>query len=462
MPRNIELMELSKLKAATLLWRPARGGPVLTIVGKATFDLKPGVTTLSAVQDDVNERDLHKENNPKLGLHSASDMVPYKRVADVTVVGKAYAPPRELARSVVARLAVGSVDKRVEVHAQRYIRSNGSVLDEKFFSKMPLGYERAPGGPHTLNPVGRGLATKPDTTGRVPLPNLQVPGEVFAPNKPLTPIGFGPIPPGWPQRPLFNGVAESWRGNDWLAHPIPPDWDWSFFNVAPPDQRLEAIGARETVHLEHLHPEEPKLDVTLPGGAPCVFVEREQGAQRVPMRADTMWIDTNRLVLTVTWRGQVPLDDAEEKVRALVAMAEDGAEVSWDDVWQRAEQKREEAAVHSRRALKTAPQSPRGLTKQKQPNLTTPVQLASGGDHLPPWMPAPSSPGSSDPPQTSQRLPVSSGKPPASGGLVVELSLNDKQTDMLRELCRALGYDAQDTLRLALDEAYRARFDSRD
>ena len=181
MPANVELVELSPLRAATLLWRPQHGGPVLTVICKATYQLSSGVSQLATVQDDVNERDLHKENNPKLGLYSASDIAPYKSRADVTLVGRAFAPPRELARSLVARLCVGSVDKRVEVHAERFVSRSGRIVDDKFFSKMSVGYERAAGGHETANPVGRGVSDPLDSNGRLRLPNLQRPGEVFHP-----------------------------------------------------------------------------------------------------------------------------------------------------------------------------------------------------------------------------------------------------------------------------------------
>src|SRR5262245_12549035 len=139
----IELVELGPLKAATVLWRPQGGQPVLTIVCKATYGLSKGVVQLAEAQDDVNQRDLHAENNPKLGLHSASDLAPFKTCADVTVVGRCFAPPRELSRMLVARVNVGSVDKRLEVHAERHLMPDGKVLADKFFSKMAIGYERA-------------------------------------------------------------------------------------------------------------------------------------------------------------------------------------------------------------------------------------------------------------------------------------------------------------------------------
>jgi hypothetical protein len=450
MPENVDLVELSPLRAATLLWRPQQAAAVLTVICKGTFELKSGMAPLAAVQDDVNERDLHKENNPKLGLHSSCDIAPYKTRADVTLVGKAYSPPNELSRSLVARICVGTVDKRVEVHAPRFITSSGRLIDDKFFSKMSLGYERAPGGPSTDNPVGRSLSARPDSNGRVALPNLQRPGEMISHDQPLTPIGFGPIPPNWPSRQaLCNGAIDAWRGDDWLAREVPHDWNWSYFNVAPVDQQLAELRPDERIRLEHLHPEEAILETQLPGCMPAVFVQRGDGAQRLSMKGDTLWIDTNRLVHTVTWRGQLTLDDPAEKLRVLVAMGQPGADVSWDEAWLLAEQQERER--HTRRH-KTAAQSPASRTPVSKKNLTSPVSLVPASDHTPGWMPSPSSPGIA--PHTPR--PASDASPDSA--LVVELPLTDRETNMLRELCHAMGYDAVEMLRHALREAHQARF----
>ena len=455
MPGKITVVEVSPIKASALLWRPAGGQPVLTVICKATYDLVAGTAALAEVQDDVNLRDLHKENNPNLGLHSASDLVPFKPHADVTLVGKAYAPPRELAKSVIARVALGSVDKRVAVHAERFMTRDGRVQDDKFFSKMPIGYERAAGGPDTANPVGRHMGHKPDTTGRVPLPNLQRPGEAITSNAPITPVGFGPISPSWPERQRLFPHGKEWSGDDWLKLEVPKDVNWAYFNVAPEDQRLDEIRADETIHLEHLHPEESKLDCKLPGVMPYVFIERSGGAHRVHVKGDTLWIDTNRLVQTLTWRAQVPLDAAGEEVRVIVAMQEPGkAKPSWDQAWAAAEAQAKDKIIRSNKTKAQAPASLRAPSSRNPAakNLTSPVQLVPVSDHMPGWMPSPSSAGS-----MAGSAPMSSDTPPGSG-LYLELMLSIRETAMLKQLCHAMGYDAVDMLRYALRESHAARF----
>lgn len=475
MTQRVDVVELSPLRAVTMLWCPQQGVPVLTVICKATYDLVAGVAPLAEAQDDVNERDLHTENNPNMGLYSASDLAPFKPCADVTVVGKAFSPPRELARELVARVRVGTVDKRIEVHAARYIQRDGRISDEAFFSKMALGYERAPGGAHTANPVGVSLKDARDELGRIAVPNLQRPGEsVAGPNSRLTPVGFGPIPATWPTRQeLVPEELRGWLDADLSEREVPADWNWAYFNVAPKDQQLDEIRSDERIHLEHLHPEEPMLDTRLPGHRPCVFIERPDGPKRLTMKGDTLWIDTNRLVQTVTWRGQIALDWQPEAVDVLVAMDGSGKQLDWEQVQQLAEVKRrlpEPSAPSSLRAG-MAPLSSRApisvsdvpTTVAKRPaavelaaqsgpisRMTSPVPLVPSSDHTPNWMPSPSSSGA--PPPSIQ------SEPGSRSPIVVEVPLDEGDERKLQELCKALGYDEVEALRHALHEAYAARF----
>ncbi|MBW2459684.1 MAG: DUF2169 domain-containing protein [Deltaproteobacteria bacterium] len=472
MPREqVKIIELSPTKTATLLWQPETGPAVLTVVCKATYELKPGVALLAEAQDDVNERDLHSENNPKLGLHSASDLVPFKRKADVTVVGKAFSPPGELADKLVARVRVGTVDKRIEVHAERYLTADGKLKADAFFSKMPIGYERAAGGRGTINPVGRSLSGPLEPEGRRVLPNVVVPGERISGHGAVpAPTGLGPIPATWPsRRQLLGGESAEWQGNDWRDKPVPAGVNWDFFNVAPPDQQLDEIRPDEKIHLEHLHPDEPQLDTRLPGLRPCVFIQRAKGAEQVALKGDTLWIDTNRLVQTVTWRGQVTLDDPDEALQVIVALAQPNQDLDWEQVWQAAHRRRrygaaEEAASEASveasvepsveasvepeektrvRVRKTRPEAPAPLST---PHVTSPVPLVPSSDCAPEWLPTPSSSGGV----------VIHGQ--VADSPAIELPLGEADAQRLNELCLATGKSPVELLTELLRDGHNKRF----
>ncbi len=456
---EVELVELSPLKSATLLWRPQAGSLVLTVITKASYELKAGVAPLAEAQDDVNERDLHAQNDKKLGLYSASDLAPYKSQADVTVVGKAYSPPDELASALVARVKVGTVDKRIEVHADRYMRRDGRVRDNKFFSKMALGYERAPGGKHTNNPVGMGLVEQDD--GRILLPNLQAVGETPSLAEPLTPCGFGPIPARWPARQrLLDDTQRAWLGQDWAQTPVPANINWDFFNVAPRDQRLSAIRADEEILLEHLHPEEATLKMKLPGLAPRVYVERNSGAQRVQMRGDTLWIDTNRLRCTLTWRGTVAIENEAEARRVIVAMVESGANLTWEAAWHLAEARRHQtdsSPMSQRQAPVSSSKVPTRVATPKKREKTAPVPLDKRADQIPAWVPGPGQEASSPHSQAPMSLRARS-MPTPKQPLVVEVAFSADEAKMLRDLCEAMGYDTVAVIRHVLRESHQVRF----
>ncbi len=71
--------------------------------------------------------------------------------------------------------------------------------------------------------------------------------------------------------------------------------------------------------LEGLHPDHTRLVTSLPGVRPRAMLERSgRPAEELRLRADTLWIDTDRGVCTMTWRGAVPLAHAGETGRVVV------------------------------------------------------------------------------------------------------------------------------------------------
>jgi hypothetical protein len=113
---------------------------------------------------------------PYSGVY-AQTVVVNKPKADVVLVGHAYAPAKQPARSWMTRLVVGELDKSIEVWCDRAIRwQDGTLLEGPRVTTVPLVWERAAGGPETSNPVGMRFDAAPDRYGTVPVPNLQPPG----------------------------------------------------------------------------------------------------------------------------------------------------------------------------------------------------------------------------------------------------------------------------------------------
>lgn len=164
---------------------------------------------------------------PPASLWAASDLVPFKRRVDVLVVGHAHAPHGEPAASLVARLAIGAVDKRIDVHGQRAWTPGGQVTAATPFARGSLRWERAARGPDGWNPVGIPANAASDARGLRPVPGLLPPGtELRSPADPLPPAGFGPIAPSWPERAAkLRRHAATFGHDTWAERPLPEDID---------------------------------------------------------------------------------------------------------------------------------------------------------------------------------------------------------------------------------------------
>ncbi|MFO0759149.1 MAG: DUF2169 domain-containing protein [Byssovorax sp.] len=323
----MEVVPLSPLYVAAVPWRRDARSALLTVVVKATFDLQPGEMRLSQQQEPILEQD-RRDDDAGRSLLAPSDLWPFKQRADITLVGHAYAPRSAPVRSLVARMVSGSVDKSVTVHGDRAPQNRADAAP---FTRMPLRWDRAAGGPGTSNPSG-----VPASGDR--LPNLEPARS--SDDSPL-PINFGPIAPDWPQRRArIRAPLTGWSPGD----PVPEDFDPLYFNAAPSDQQPAALRDDQPLVLENLHPDHPRLSTRLPGLRPQAFVDRGgPAAQELEMRPDSLWIDTDRARCTVTWRAHFALSQPDEPGRVLLALTSVRQPLSWEDM------KRLEVAVGAER-----------------------------------------------------------------------------------------------------------------
>ena len=320
----MDLVTQTPLRAAQLTWRPAHGGFVLTVVCRATFALRPGQSPLAPTQQPVATADVYTEGSR--ALQAASDLVPLKKQPEVLLTGHAFAPGGQRVPSFVARMAVGEIDKALQIAGDRAFGLDGALSDPAPFVRMPLAWERAAGGPDTSNPAGRplGAAAVPDAYGRVPAPNLLPPGFHLASRSDIVPVvGLGPIAPHWPSRAgCLHRYAAGWDPARWHERPLPPDIDLAYFNAAPPDQRRAAPFGEEQIYLENLHPLFAQLSTRLAPVSPAVTVDRGQGSEPLQMRCDTLVIDTDRGLAMLVWRGHLQLDHPDRPGRVTVTHAE--------------------------------------------------------------------------------------------------------------------------------------------
>ncbi|AKT40622.1 DUF2169 family type VI secretion system accessory protein [Chondromyces crocatus] len=322
----MDVVSACPLRVGSTLWQPRADAWALTVVCKATYELTPGVSPLAQEQEAPNETDSYWDDDLRRSLRVASDMVPFKRRADILLTGSAYAPGRQPVPSLVTRLVLDEIDKAIAVFGDRAFTFDGELREPVRFVKMPLRWERAAGGSESRNPAGVPPDAPPDGRGLIPVPNLQSPGvHVTSRRDVIEPVGYGPIAPTWPERARkLHWYAARWNHAHWNAQPLPHDIDAGYFNAAPPDQQRDEIRPDERLMLENLHPEHARLITALQPVTPRVLVERGAGAvEERRLRCDTLWIDTDRCTCSLIWRAYIPLDHPQQPGRVVLSLVDE-------------------------------------------------------------------------------------------------------------------------------------------
>src|SRR5262249_3515467 len=163
------------------------------------------------------------------------------------------------------------------------------------FETIPLVYENAFGGPgFDRNPVGTGHGSS------TRLPNLEDPQHlVKSPGDTPGPASCGAGPMLWHARWSQLGPY----GGDWLATRwpyFPEDFDWKFFQAAPPSQQLERVEGDEPFELTGMHAEYPRLEGSLPRLLPRCFARKTSRAlEEIALRLDTVSFDVDEMKLNL-------------------------------------------------------------------------------------------------------------------------------------------------------------------
>jgi uncharacterized protein YjbI with pentapeptide repeats len=329
----MELINLSELAFAPLLAGKVRFPSYsLTLIAKGTFDMKPDGTLSPVEEQPLPTGDLPYETDSEgESVRFPSDFVHFKPKADVLVVGHAHTPGGKPLPKVQAGFQVGPLVKTLSILGNRIEKPgllSSSITRPESFRKMEISFQNAfGGGDFKKNPLGKGQE-KVDLPGIgkiYQMPNIEHSQSTDAKIKKEYPAGFGPIPMTWPQRMALSGTyGKQWLSERW-PH-FPKDFDWTYFNSAPPDQRMPSyLKGDETACFTNLHPDHPDYKTKLPGLRVRCFLEKNiQTApvfQEVSMNLDTVWVDMDNEKMTLVWRGVADVRDemADEVHRVLLA-----------------------------------------------------------------------------------------------------------------------------------------------
>src|SRR5579859_749927 len=323
----LEVAALAPLSVATVGWRDAQGAFQLTVIAKATFEIRPDHRA-RLVDPYPLFGDVYFEENVGRSLRVASDWAPCKPKVDVLFTGAAYAPVGEHVTHRSIRFAMASsgkslLDKKLLAVGTRERDKSGTPTPPQPFVYLPLRWELAYGGASSrANPIGVG-----EDPGDSRLPSI-----VDASN-PKRAAGLGPVPPGWAARLDALGGADPAV----LGVPVPTlraGISFAYFNAAPPDQQLDALRGDEQVLMSGLHPTLADITWKLPGLKAHAVLEHQGARREIPLAIDTLWIEGELLRCTLTWRGVLPLAAAEaaqlDSMQVLATLTKGESAPTWE------------------------------------------------------------------------------------------------------------------------------------
>lgn len=323
----MELVNKTTMQAGWTLGFEPDGRELFVVAVKGTFNLpfKGEEAVLAEKQVPLTESDQFTGEPGLSATLYESDYAHRKPMCDVVLNGSAYGPGGSPATRVKVSLQVGSMKKSFEVVGDR-VWEQGWLFGVKPskpipFTRLPITYDRAFGGAdkdkkkpaavetYTKNPIGVGyypLAKKKILIGK-PLPTTCETGNVVIRTKgKYDPMSFGFIGRNCPPRPFFAGTYDqTWLDN--RAPFWPENFDYRYFQAAPPDQQIPHPTGGEQVVLENLTPQ-GKTTFHLPNvDLPILVLPYKGKEQELTPVIDTILFEPDKQRFMLTWRVSLPL-----------------------------------------------------------------------------------------------------------------------------------------------------------
>ncbi|AUX30367.1 MULTISPECIES: DUF2169 domain-containing protein [Sorangium] len=302
--------------------------PEMTLIVRAKFTLRPGAPLSlpeghPALAQETLRGDVFRDDDHDMAGECLypSDLADFKPHADVLLLGTCHTPGKARMTECPVRFGVGSWSKILRVVGDR-VWMDGllgpAMSDPVPFDRMPLGDRYSFGGPgHPLNPVGKGHGTRE-------LPNVENADDLLLSRSDRpAPAGFGPLSPNRPDRRARVGKQYGKSYREKRAPYYAEDFDWTYFNAAPPDQWLPYLRGDEELLFQNLHPDAEVFRSQLPGLRIRVFVkDAERGFREVPMHLDTLLADLDKEALYLTWRGLTEVTDDDLSLTTTLVASE--------------------------------------------------------------------------------------------------------------------------------------------
>lgn len=261
--------------------------------------------------------DEFSDDSTYAALRQPSSLAPYKPKTDLLVEATSYAPSGKPQPSWTAGVQAGPIDKRFTVTGpRRWERRLGvaRLSEIEPIASLDVRYEHAYGGSAAdgricrENPRGVGLPGDP-AERETPCPQLLPEGNdppTFRRELPVQ--ALGPVAPNWaPRIDRCGTLDETWQRT--VAPYLPADFDFAFYNVAPPGLTFPGFArGDEVIRLHHLT-RDGELTFGLPDIQLILLIHLDDG--RVipgPVQLDTIQLFVEEEKAYLEWRGIYPLE----------------------------------------------------------------------------------------------------------------------------------------------------------
>jgi uncharacterized protein YjbI with pentapeptide repeats len=295
-----------------------------TCIIKGTFSLRRNGKAEPVEEHDPLSGDLFVEDDMERSYIYESDFACFKPRTDLFLYGKCHPLGNQPAQGCRVTFQVGEQKKSLYIFGNRFWQQNAAgvwgISDPTPFTEMALIYENSYGGAgFANNPVGKGFSRTINEAGKEywPLPNIENPERLLvSPDQHPDPVGFGPLGRMWPLRTTgkIGTYDDRWLQERWPY--FPSDFDWGYFNGAPPDMQMNGyLLGDEPLYFENLHPQYPHYHAQLPCLRTRLFINEIVGDaarfREVKLKLDTLWVDMEAEKLNLIWRGVIEVASEE-------------------------------------------------------------------------------------------------------------------------------------------------------
>jgi hypothetical protein len=328
----------TKVKAGWTLGFQPDGRELLIVAIKATFFIPQNGEEASLAEEQIPLTEADEftgEPGFSATLHE-TDYAQKKPYCDVLLNGSAYAPQGNPTDHVQVSMRAGKMHKAFNVLGDRvwdrFMFTTSPTLPLKFLRKK-ISYDVAYGGvdsdkkdpgkqkTYLKNPVGVGyypISKGKELAGK-PLPNTEETGHpVKSPTGSYQPMSFGPVGRNFVIRYPFAGTYDQ-KWLDTRAPFWPDDFDYRYFQAAPPEQQIPYPEGGEEVVLQNLTPQGltrfrlPRMHI------PVLFISHQGKDQQVDAVIDTVLIEPDHNRFMLTWRALLPLKKNCFEIKQIVA-----------------------------------------------------------------------------------------------------------------------------------------------